>query len=313
VPGADREVQFTVDGTTAYGTVHVPAHRRGARLPAVLLLPGSGPTDRNGDQPPTFTPHTLALIADRLGDDGVMTLRFDKYGSGRTPARDPGDLDIAAFVRQAVGAYGLLTRQPEADRRHVGIAGHSEGGLIATLVALRTHPAALAMIAPQDIRLLDALAMQLDAQFDTAVQAGRLTPEQAATQKGLLADAIAEFRAQAPVDTNGMLPQVKALVDAVFGPLNAKFTRSDDAIYPPVPAAALPMSTKVLLTCGTSDVNVPCATIGPLVAATRHAEGPGLLVLAVDHELHAPGTDPNAQVLAPAVIHTVDHFAHLVR
>jgi uncharacterized protein len=313
VPAADREVRFTVDGTTAYGTVHVPAHRPGRRLPAVLLLPGSGPTDRNGDQVPTHTPHTLALIADRLGDDGVMSLRFDKYASGQTPATDPGSLDLDAFVRQAVGAYHLLEQQPEADRRHVGIAGHSEGGMTATLVALRTHPAALAMIAPQDIRLLDALDMQLGAQFDAAVQAGQLTPEQAATQKRLLADAIAEFRADHPVDTSGLLPQVKALVDAVFGPLNARFVRSDDAIYPPVPAAALPRSTKVLLTCGTNDANVPCGTIGPLVAATRHAEGPGLLVLPVDHELHAPGTDPNAQVLAPSMLRVVDLFAHVLR
>lgn len=313
VPATDREVQFTVDGVTAYGTVHVPAHRAGERLPAVLLLPGSGPTDRDGDQPPSFTPHTLALMADEFGADGVMTLRFDKYGSGRTRTSEPGGLDLDAFVRQAVGAYDLMENQPESDRRHLGIAGHSEGGMTATLVALHTHPQAIAMIAPQDRRLLDLLRMQLDAQFDTAVKAGQLTPEQAATNKQLLADAIADFRAGRPVDTSGLVPQVKALMDRLFGPLDAKFVRSDDAIYPPAAAAKLPRSTKVLLTCGSADVQVPCGTIGPLAAATRHAGGPGLVVLGVDHDLHVPGTDPNAQVLAPEVIHTLDRFAHLVR
>jgi hypothetical protein len=52
VPARDRAITFTVDGTATYGTVHIPAHRRGQRLPAALLLPGSGPTDRDGDQPP---------------------------------------------------------------------------------------------------------------------------------------------------------------------------------------------------------------------------------------------------------------------
>ncbi|TDP97418.1 DUF1648 domain-containing protein [Labedaea rhizosphaerae] len=318
LPATDREVQFTVDGVTAYGTVHVPAHRPGQRLPAVLLLPGSGPTDRDGDQPPKFTPHTLALMADRLGDDGVLTLRFDKYGSGRTQTNDlgtsdPGGLDLDAFVRQAVGAFGLLAAQPEADRRHLGIAGHSEGGMTATLVALQTHPRVVAMIAPQDERLLDLLRRQLDAQFDTAVRLGQLTPAQAATNKQALAKAIDDFRAGRPVDTSGLLPQVKALMDGLFGPLNARFVRSDDAIYPPEVAAMLPRSTKVVLTCGSADVQVPCDTIGPLAAATRHAGGPGLLVLPVDHDLHTPGTDPNAQVLAPSVDHTLDLFAHLVR
>ncbi|MDQ0813223.1 hypothetical protein QFZ63_004937 [Streptomyces sp. B3I7] len=54
VPAADREVVFTADGTTAYGTLHVPRHRAGQRLRAALLLPGNGPTDRDGDQPPAI-------------------------------------------------------------------------------------------------------------------------------------------------------------------------------------------------------------------------------------------------------------------
>src|SRR5688500_6490645 len=72
---ADRAVTFTVDGTLTYGTLHVPAHRRVERLPAVLLLPGSGPTDRNGNQLPSFAPYTLAQLAAGLGRDGIMTLR----------------------------------------------------------------------------------------------------------------------------------------------------------------------------------------------------------------------------------------------
>lgn len=127
VPAADREVVFTVDGTVTYGTLHVPAHRAGQRLRAALLLPGSGPTDRDGNQPPA-SPNTVAQLAGALESDRVATLRFDKYGTGRTGLgayRDhPETLDYPAFVRQAKAAYESLRDQPEtdahADRRGVG-------------------------------------------------------------------------------------------------------------------------------------------------------------------------------------------------
>lgn len=105
VPAADREIVFTADGTTAYGTLHVPEHRTGQRLRAALLLPGSGPSDRDGNQPPASSPDILAQLAEALDGDGIATLRFDKYGTGRTGVgvyrSHPEQLDYPAFVRQA--------------------------------------------------------------------------------------------------------------------------------------------------------------------------------------------------------------------
>src|SRR2546421_10906036 len=84
---ADRDVCFEVDGTATHGTLRVPAHRAGQRLAAALLLPGSGPVDRNGDVPGlNLTPRTLALIAEGLAELGIVSLRFDKYFTGRTGA-----------------------------------------------------------------------------------------------------------------------------------------------------------------------------------------------------------------------------------
>ncbi|WP_214111408.1 alpha/beta hydrolase [Acrocarpospora catenulata] len=155
VAAQDREVVFTVEGTRTYGTLHVPAHRAGQRMPAALLLPGSGPTDRNGDQPPALTPRTLAKLATALADDKIITLRFDKYGSGQTGlgayAGHPETIDFPAFVRQAAAAYTLLLRQPETDRRALLVMGHSEGALTALLLAdqVRPRPAGLALLQPQ--------------------------------------------------------------------------------------------------------------------------------------------------------------------
>ncbi|MDH6143756.1 pimeloyl-ACP methyl ester carboxylesterase [Kitasatospora sp. GP30] len=318
VPAADRDVQFTVDGTTAYGTLHVPAHRAGHHLAAALLLPGSGPTDRDGNEPPALTPGTLALIADTLGADGVMTLRFDKYFTGRTGAGayqgDPGRLDLAAFTRQATAAYTTLRDQPEADPHALLVVGHSEGGLQALLLArtVRPAPAGLALLAPQDERLLDLLAAQLDGQLDEAVTAGQLTEPVAQANRAGIATAIADFRAGRPTDTSALLPPLASLLNALFGPNNARFVRSDDAVSPPDAARAIRPGTRVTVTCGTADANVPCATTAPLLTALAraHATGPGLRTLdGLDHFLHPAGTPVNDRMLAPAAVAALHEFA----
>ncbi|WP_275695754.1 alpha/beta hydrolase [Streptomyces noursei] len=314
VPAQDREVQFTVDGTTAHGTVHVPAHRPGRRLAAALLIPGSGPTDRNGDVPPTFTPHTLSLFADTLGEDGVMSLRFDKYGSGRTGlGGGPGAPDMAAYTRQAVAAYDTLRHQPEADPRALLVVGHSEGGLRALLVdrAVGVKPAGLALIAPQDMHLLDMVDFQLAGALDRAVAAGQLDAARAASNKRGVTSAVADFRAGRPVDTAGLLPDVAATLDGMFGPVNADFVRSDDALYPPSVARGVAPGTRTLVTCGTEDTNVPCRTTPALLSALAAARttGPGLRVLpGLDHLLHPAGTPADDAVIAPAARRALHAF-----
>jgi len=130
----DEDICFDVDGTATHGTLRVPAHREGRRLAAALLLPGSGPVDRNGDVPGlNLTPRTLALIAEVLAELGIMSLRFDKYFTGRTGAgayaQDPGRIDLDAFIRQAAAVYHMLGARPEARPEALLVAGHSEGGL----------------------------------------------------------------------------------------------------------------------------------------------------------------------------------------
>ncbi|XVV15012.1 alpha/beta hydrolase family protein [Actinoplanes sp. CA-131856] len=305
VPAADHEISFVVDGTTTYGTLSVPAHRPGQRMPAALLLPGSGPTDRNGDQPPALTPHTLAKIAGTLGRDGVVSLRFDKYGTGRTGlgayAGKPETIDYPAYVRQAAAAYRLLAGRPEVDRRGVRLIGHSEGALTALAVAVsaQPRPAGIGLMQPLAQRLLDVLARQLDDQLAAAVAAGQMD-EQERQRIGLAVDrAVADLRAHRPVDTDGMPAAVAALFRGLAGP-SRRFVETIDALDPAVVARRLPSRTPVLLTCGTADPQVPCPTTTTLATALRraHTTGPGRVVLTgVSHDL----TDPaHPEALAPA-------------
>ena len=205
VAAVSRNVSFTVAGTTTYGTLDIPAHRSGQRLSAALLLAGSGPTDRNGnDIGVGVMPGTLQLIAGALAAKGIMSLRFDKYFSGVTGggtfAADPGSIDLAAYIRQADAAYGFLRGQPETDTGRMLVVGHSEGGMYALLVATSTvpGPAGVALIEPQDERLLSLVQLQTDEQIDAAVAAGTLTAASARQNAAGVAEAISAFRPAGP-------------------------------------------------------------------------------------------------------------------
>ena len=107
----------------------------------VVIVPGSGPTDRDGNSPQTgLATDTYKLIAEGLAAQGIASLRSDKRGffGSDTAIADPNDVTIKAYaddVRDWVDRASLIAPC-------VWIAGHSEGGLVA-LVAAQDPPASL--------------------------------------------------------------------------------------------------------------------------------------------------------------------------
>ncbi len=314
-----RDVSFVVDGTTVYGTLDVPAHRAGQHLAAAVLLAGSGRTDRNGNQEPSLTPDTLKQIAEALDRMGIMSVRFDKYFSGRTGAgafaSDPGAVDLNAFIRQAGGAYKLLYDQPDTDRQRMLVIGHSEGGLHAMLLAetATPRPAGLAMIEPLDERSLDLLAVQINEGLEAQVNQGAITADTARRNAQGVRAAIEAFRAGQSADTTNLLPSVAtALQPFLLTPANAKFERTEDAIDPATYAAKLPAGLRVLMTDGSADRKVPPPTIQPLADGLARAgtTGPGLQRLAnLDHYLHPAGSPENGAPLDPAFLKALSAWA----
>jgi len=111
------------------GTLTLPRTR--GPFPAVLLIPGSGPQDRDE----TIMRHRPFLVmADSLARNGIAVLRMDKRGSGRST----GNLEQANcpdFARDAAVCVRYLEGRAEIDPRHIGLIGHSEGGIIAPMAA----------------------------------------------------------------------------------------------------------------------------------------------------------------------------------
>ncbi|MGE2772978.1 alpha/beta hydrolase [Rhodococcus sp. 1.20] len=172
--GVDTEVTFESRDITFYGSLRTPTATRSSGI-AVLLLPGSGPTDRNGNQKNAMVfPNTLAYLADELASHGIPSLRFDKFGSGRTglgdSALDAFDYGFDMQVDDAEAALNLLGELTETTPARTVVLGHSEGALTALALQQRTNApgAGLGLLQPLSQRYLDLLRRR-SMQVSTAV------------------------------------------------------------------------------------------------------------------------------------------------
>lgn len=117
------------EGVTLAGTLTQP---RGSDLvPAVVLVSGSGPQDRDES---IWEHRPFAVLADHLSRQGIAVLRYDDRGF----AESTGDFATGTsldFAGDAMAALRWLRTQPGIDPNQVGVIGHSEGGLIAPIMA----------------------------------------------------------------------------------------------------------------------------------------------------------------------------------
>ena len=116
-----------------YGTLVEPSNIH--KVPVVLIIPGPGQTDRNGNNPFGVKANTYSMIADSLLKEGYASLRYDKRGVGSSAAalKNEEDLSFDDMINDAVGFIKLLKQHWHFSK--VIILGHSEGSLIGMKVA----------------------------------------------------------------------------------------------------------------------------------------------------------------------------------
>lgn len=132
LPYVVQEVVFNTPnpGVSPVGTLSYP--RAGGPFPGVVLVAGTGPHDRDAGM---SLHKTLAVLADHLTRRGFAVLRYDKRGVGLTGGeRHPGST-TDDYAADALAAVRFLRIQPNIHPDQIGVVGHSEGAIIAAMVA----------------------------------------------------------------------------------------------------------------------------------------------------------------------------------
>lgn len=246
----------SVDQIKLAGTLTVP--KGAGPFPAAILIAGSGPNDRNED----VAGHAIFwVLADYLSRHGLAVLRMDKRGIGQSGgnARTATTEDYVTDVKADL-AY--LRRQPEVKANQIGLIGHSEGGLIAPMVASQEPVAFVVLMAGpgesgedvivDQVKAMDAARGLSAAQVERAgaVERNILDVVKSAPSAAAVPEAISDAVAAGTIPKGNYQAQMGALAS----PWYHEFLRLDPTPY------LEKLRCPVLAMIGSKDVQVPAAT-----------------------------------------------------
>ena len=287
---SSTEIVLLAEPAPLHGTLLNP---EGDARATAVILPGSGPTDRDGDSPMGITAGTYRLLAEGLAVEGIATVRIDKRGIAGSAAAGAveADLRFGAYVADArawAGEAAARTGQSCA-----WLIGHSEGALVALAAADDSKVCGLVLLS------------------GAGRPAGAVLREQlAAVPEPLKSKAFAAL---------GELEQGRTVADAppelaaLFRPSVQPYLISWLALDPAALIAAY--DGPVLIGHGTTDIQVGIADAEALAAAqprARLARFDGvnhvLKVAPVDRAANLATYRDRAQPLAPGVVEAVAGF-----
>jgi len=252
-PAAAIESPYTIKTAALElgGTLTLPRNPTG-RVPVVVIIAGSGPTDRNGNSlMGGIRPNSYAQLAWQLAGKGIASLRYDKRGMPGTKGTfDMTKMTLDDFAADARAAAESLARDSRFSK--VMLLGHSEGSALALIAARQGAPVAgVISVSGLGRPLGVVMREQLARQFDDAILVRYDT-------------AMAQYlRGEQPKDVP---PQLGPL----FVPINLSFMKSLTSFDPPVAIRAV--HQPVLIVQGGRDVQVTVADAERLHTAKPDAQ-----------------------------------------
>ncbi|HEX3069302.1 MAG TPA: alpha/beta fold hydrolase [Thermoanaerobaculia bacterium] len=265
-------IEAIVPDTSIHSTLLLPKDTTHV-MPVVLLISGSGPTDRDGNSPMlSGKNNSLKMLAEGLAMNGIASLRYDKRGVGESAKAmvSEADLRFETYIDDAAA----FCEQLRGDKRFssVIIAGHSEGSLLGMVAAKKCNASGFISIAGAGRPAADILRTQL---------AGKLPPALATQSDAILKDLEAGKTTEKPP------AELFALYRPSVQPYMISWFRYDPA------KSIAALTVPVLIIQGTTDIQVSVDDAKRLAAANPRAKL--LIVEGMNHVLKSVSSDKTKQ------------------
>ena len=160
-PGAvQRPITLDTDQGQLFGTLMLPKSSK--PVPVVLIIAGSGPTDRDGNNPEGGRNDNLKRLAVILAQHNIASVRYDKRGVAASKAATPDERNLS--VERYVADVEAWAQKLRANSRlsQLILLGHSEGALIASLAAEKARASAVISVAGSGRPVGDVLREQFE-------------------------------------------------------------------------------------------------------------------------------------------------------
>jgi pimeloyl-ACP methyl ester carboxylesterase len=298
--GESVEITWPLDETTMYGTLVRPSGA--GPFPAVVMVAGSGPTDRDWNSPLLPGANGSArLIAEALAAAGIASLRYDKRASGPHARENMqsliGKMSMQSHLDELAGAVRALAGQAFVRAEKIFGLGNSEGTL--HVLNYQIHQpaislAGLVLIAPPGRSVGVVARAQLAAQAAGMPNGAELM--------ALYDEAIARFMAGEPMNPDPTLPEgVQMLLQSLETPANLPFARELWAADGASPLSQVDVPTLIII--GKKDLQVDWQADGdPLQrAATGHENVTFLFPENANHVLKFESR-PRAELAQPEAV-----------
>ncbi|MGN4124739.1 alpha/beta hydrolase [Lysinibacillus sphaericus] len=219
--------------------------------PVVLILAGSGPTDKDGNSALAGKNNSLKMLAEGLANEGVTTVRYDKRGVGDNLSLLTREEDVS--IDQNVDDAVQVIKTLLADKVYtsVHIIGHSEGSLIGMLAAQKTNVESFVSIAGAGRPIDEILEEQLAGQLTPALMK-ETTNTLSSLKKGVLVETVS--------------PELQALFRPSVQPYMISWLK-----YNPV-SELQKLNSRVLIIQGTTDIQVKGTDAEALKTGKKDAE-----------------------------------------
>ncbi len=167
LPFRESEIVLKTPTGDISGTLTIPV--KSAKTPVVIIIAGSGPTDRDGNSPLGVKTNAYKMLAEGLAGNRISVLRYDKRGIGKsnTAMTSESDLRFETYINDVTGWINLLQKDKRFSK--IILLGHSEGSLIGMVAAEKPGISKFISVAgagsPADKILQDQLKKQLTPQL----------------------------------------------------------------------------------------------------------------------------------------------------